>query len=497
MKRYFYLVLALLALMTAIGTACGGSGPSAPGADSTPATTDAPLTTPTAPADSTSATTDAPLATPTAPADSTPATTDAPLTTPTAPADSTSATTDAPPAIPTAPADSTPATTDAPLATPTAPADSTPATTDATLATPTAPADSTPAIAGTPLDTVYEGLLGAIPDTPEARASVFINDYALVRRIFASIILLPGPGDDEDAVAQFNTWLPPLFWPKEEADAPPVSWFGNHSFFGPVNHRNINFQYFAFDVRNMDQSIIAGPPRTALDVVRGRFDPQAADEALGTCSECPAPSREEHRGIPFYSWGEDYAGDADMKFAPPAFDSLGRGGRIAVLDEYVFRTLGASDMKALIDANRNEGRSLADVEEFRLLAGGMSRLGAYSMLLSDDVEVWGLEAESAEAGPRLRPYDAYAVGAGKDETGPYMALVLVHADDTSAEENVGLLRRTIEEGSSTWYDAPWSDFTDVDRLEIDAEGRVLMAKLRGGGLAKNPFQWWEVRDSLI
>ena len=47
-------------------------------------------------------------------------------------------------------------------------------------------------------------------------------------------------------------------------------------------------------------------------------------------------------------------------------------------------------MKALIDALRDEGPSLADFEEYRLLAAGMSRLGAYSMLLSDNT--FGLEA---------------------------------------------------------------------------------------------------------
>ena len=131
----------------------------------------------------------------------------------------------------------------------------------------------------------------------------------------------------------------------------------------------------------MDQSIVAAFALPAtLDVIRGRFDPQATDKALESCSECETPSREEYGGVSYYSWGEDYADNLQLRFAPPAFDEIGRGGRIAVLDEYVFRTLGASDMEALIDASLNEGASLADVEEFRLLAGGMSRLGAYTML---------------------------------------------------------------------------------------------------------------------
>ena len=154
-------------------------------------------------------------------------------------------------------------------------------------------------------------------------------------------------------------------------------------------------------------------------------------------------------------------------------------------------------MKALIDALRDEGPSLADFEEYRLLAAGMSRLGAYSMLLSDNT--FGLEAmvesylerpkaagedaakvRATFAGPgTLRPYQAFATGAGRDEDGPYMALALVHADSGPAEENVELLRRRIEEGSSSRTQKPWSDRIDVANLEVRSEGRLLLAKLRG------------------
>ena len=430
MRRYLYLVLALMVLVAAIGAACDGAGPSAPDATATPTMSETPVATPTALADPMPATAEAPAA--------------------------------------------------------------------------------------TPLDTVYETLLGIIPDTPETRMGVFIHDYTLVRQMFD--IPLPGPGDDEDSLEAYYDYYPPL-----------AKWGEIHPstmedvFFSPFNpDRSImaeNLQYLAFDVRNIDQILVTqtlGGPDPSEDVVRGRFDPQATDAALSACSDCPEPSREEHRGIPYYSWGEDYAINFDMKFAPPAFDQLGRGGRIAVLDEYVFRTNGTSEMKALIDAHLNEAPSLADVEEIRLLAGGMSKLRAYTMFLSDKVQLWGLselakrslqedapqadieamEQKLVESGPLLRPYDAYGVGAAKDEDGAYTALVLVHADDASAEENVGLLRRRIEEGSSVWYVITWSDFIDVDTLEIKAEGRLLLARLRGD-LAAISLAWVYQHDFLI
>ena len=258
-----------------------------------------------------------------------------------------------------------------------------------------------------------------------------------------------------------------------------------------------NIQHLAFDLRSMDQSITAGSPNAPLEVIRGRFDP-GCQQGPGVLLRVPSAQPRGAQGVPYYSWGEDYHVNPDARLAPPAFDDLGRGGRIAVLDEYLFRTLGTPEMTGLIDAHRKETTILADVEEFRLLAGGMSRLGAYTMLLSDDAEVWELDGlvrssmgedtppsdieklkqKMEESGPRLRPFDAYATGAGKDEDGPYMALALVHAGGDSAEENVGLLRRRLEEGRSVRFDAPWSEFFEVDASGIEAEGRVLLAKLR-------------------
>ena len=359
----------------------------------------------------------------------------------------------------------------------------------------------------------YEELLRAIPDTPENRSEVYIDDYALARRLF--VIPLPGPGDDEAALQEFYDWNPPL---GEDGDTVPVLQFGQTAFFSPLNYLSkgvaANIHHLAFDIRSMDQTIVAGPQDAKLDVTLGRFDPDATDEALRSCSECPTPEREEYGGVPYYSWGQDNGVDRDMILAPPAFDRLGRGGRIAVLDSYVFHTWATDEMKSLIDALRDERPSLADFEEYRLLAAGMSRLGAYAMLLSDNT--FGLEAmvesylewpdasndQAAEwrvkwAGPgALRPYLAFAMGAGKDEDGPYMALALVHADSRPAEENVDLLRRRIEKGSSSIHQTPWSDQIDVASLEIQSEDRLLLAKLRGP-ISRSYLDLLTFRDNLI
>ena len=61
---------------------------------------------------------------------------------------------------------------------PSPPFTTTPAVAPAAADTPTG------APAATLADTAYEGLLGTIPDTPELRREVYINDYALVRQMF-------------------------------------------------------------------------------------------------------------------------------------------------------------------------------------------------------------------------------------------------------------------------------------------------------------------------
>ena len=232
MRRYLHLVLALMVLVAAIGVACDGAEPSAPGATATPTSAQAPAATPTAMAAPTPTTAQAPAATPTATAAPMPTAADTPAATPTATA------------APMPTATDTPAATAAP--------------------TPTmAAADTAPA---NPQAAIYEALLATIPDTPETRNDVYIGDYALVRQIFAAIFPLPGPGDDEDAVVAFMSleWLPPLGTETQNVDYPWIlgtPGFLDQVIYGDSSYMKLiagNLQYLAFDVRSIDQSILAG-----------------------------------------------------------------------------------------------------------------------------------------------------------------------------------------------------------------------------------------------
>ena len=111
--------------------------------------------------------------------------------------------------------------------------------------------------------TVFEELLSVIPDTPEARAQVLINDYARVRQLFNIPMAPPDAGDEE-----LLEFLAPHFRNVEDtgmAQGPFIS--GYHKF---ARHSLRNRHHLAFDVRSVEQSVKAGTgyqPR--LDVARG------------------------------------------------------------------------------------------------------------------------------------------------------------------------------------------------------------------------------------
>lgn len=268
--------------------------------------------------------------------------------------------------------------------------------------------------------------------------------------------------------------------------------------------------------------MVAGATPRQIEVLRGRFDPEAFDCALSTClGECTPPDlQDKYQGVTFYSWGEDYEADLTNIFGAPALDQLGRGGRIAIQGRYVFRTLGTGEMTSTIDASQRNRSSLADREDYRLLAQGLSELGAYAVFLTDQSQGFeevlqalceGLgktfgERDCVRIGdqlqerePMLRRYQMLATGVGKDKEGAYTALVLVHADEASARDNAVLLRSRIAEGNSLrFHGLSWADFFDTSRVEVFIEDRVLLAKLRPTeGRRPVWIEWLFQQDPLL
>ena len=263
--------------------------------------------------------------------------------------------------------------------------------------------------------------------------------------------------------------------------------------------------YLGFDIGDMEQSILAGEPPYVLEVASGRIDPEATERSLSRCTECEEPKIHEHRGVEFYSWGDDLRPNLAKRLHPPAFDELGRGGRIAVLDSLVLRTLWTQGMRSLIDAYRNNRDSLADDPDLALAAGELQSLGVYSAILFGDVERFTtnpldsllsaeeqaqLEKMRAELGMEAEdtPDEFSALGAGvaKDADGFLTILVFVYEDADVANSNVQGLEEMLANGQSIATGQPWTEY--FPQSGVWSDGRALIARLR----TERPGIWLQV-----
>ncbi|MDA1188239.1 MAG: hypothetical protein O2854_00970 [Chloroflexi bacterium] len=340
--------------------------------------------------------------------------------------------------------------------------------------------------------TVLEEMLSTLPADPEFTTTVLsFNDYELMREVFGIAPLSSSPDvDADDLLDHLVLYVDPDAVSLGVLRGPMVSGFSRvvPEFWG---HRDI----IGYDFRDVTQSLSIGPS-LATSIVRGTFDSAESAAGIEGCSICEAPNIEIHNGTRFYSWREDEKVYPLDRFLPPAFDELGRGGRLLITDEYVFRTIRTADMEAIIDTvqGEGEGESLADVELFQQLARTMIELGSYSMYLSGvpmtlersiDMACPGTDEfcerrrrEEAAIGTKLAPYLGYAVGSARDAQGPFIAVVLVHADSGTSAENTDLLQARINDSTRWPYEGPWERVFNMDTSEFRADGVLMIAKLR-------------------
>jgi peptidoglycan/LPS O-acetylase OafA/YrhL len=332
-------------------------------------------------------------------------------------------------------------------------------------------------------------LLAQVPDTSDTRSWTVMNDYARFRAAFD--ISLPAADADEDRLFEYYRWL--LF--DEEGKGSglmPVDITGIRKFPPPLSETRTEL---GFTIADVDQDVWAGEagPDSAIQILRGRFDQGAIDSAVhsdplfGDLLEVTS-----HSGVDYYAWGGDSEASSDR--ASPV-RTLGRGNRLALRGDYLYWSLTTEGVEAMIDAGTGEGGSLADVDEFRLLAEGLDLLSTYTALFSDNTgyytaeevarRVAGRDAseqdveamrEVLEGQPQLLAYQAFASGGGVDADGPYTAVVLLNPDEEVALENARRLKDRIKEGTSWLGGQPFSEF--IDGVEILTDGRLVLATLR-------------------
>ena len=341
-------------------------------------------------------------------------------------------------------------------------------------------------------------LMTLIPLTEGSRIFVQINDYVRARE--AHNIDAPEENAGSEDLEQYMWEL------STKAGLAGGPWLSGFTGLTGEYIAQLEQKYLGFGVGDVERSILTIPPR-GFEAVSGRIDPEATESSLSRCTECEEPDIREHRGVEFYSWGEDFASDQDKVLQPPAFDNLGRGGRIAVLDSLVLRTVWTEGMRSLIDTYLGRRDSLADDPDLALAARQMDSLGVYSASLVGQVEaLWSQALLSQEEQDQLRKaraandergmdeYRVLGAGVAKDTEGFLTILVFVYENEDIAGRNVQAFKEKWEKGNSIVSSRPWKEY--FPQGEVWNDGRVLVARLR----TEKPTIWLQmvtVRESLI
>ena len=254
-----------------------------------------------------------------------------------------------------------------------------------------------------------------------------------------------------------------------------------------------------FTVKDVTESVVAGagPPRF-YQAVRGQFSQEDIENAAKTGPLNEHMEIMTHEGYEFYSWGEDFDIHLDWR---SGVRRLGRGHRLAYVDGFAIWILWSDGMKEMIDAYEGNIPSLADNEDYKLLAGALEDMDTVTAFFSSDsISISEFkdqfqdnfeelldkgqeqQVEEFENEPLLKPYLSFASGAGKDEQGAYLAIVLLNPDEGTAVANVDLLERRINESLMLPYlegDRKWTDGGHIESMEINSNGRLTVAKLYG------------------
>lgn len=390
-----------------------------------------------------------------------------------------------------------------------------PSATPSVAVEPTATAATTPA--DLPADAqsqapALESMLARIPDVPGARRSLLITDVVKMRS-FAGIEP-PGPQAGQEKVADYlrelarsSTTSPETILPREDA------WLaGMHDY----ALSSATLTSLGIDARNVDQVAVFSASTTpwatvSTEIVAGRYESGVIARRLEICLECRIPETIGYEGVEYWAWGGDMQQSLRDRLAPPAFDHLGRGGRIWAGDGFAVRTLTTAEMQAAIEAAVDKRLSLADDEAYVLAARALAELGAISAVFSSSgysapaLFAWlkqGLAApvvltdedglwQNLTTGPLLVPFEVVAAGTAIDRSERYAAVVLVHDTPEAASTNAQRLAERVRSGvlpfeiigregeAATSGPPRWSD--TIERSDVAVQGKVLIAKAYGIG----------------
>jgi hypothetical protein len=258
----------------------------------------------------------------------------------------------------------------------------------------------------------------------------------------------------------------------------------------------------------------AGPP-SEYQAVYGTFTAEDIETAAKTGPLQEYLEIKSHAGYEYYSWGEDMGIHMSPEWRSN-IRNLGRGHRLAYVDGFALWMIWTEGIENMIDAYAGNIPSLADREDYQLLATELEKMDTATAFFSADVlslaefierthehltDVEGSvfeEQDPLENEPLLKPFSSFVTGAGEDEDGRFMVIILANPDEKTAKANVSLLEARINESemyphitNPDWRNKKWTDDGAIESMEINSKGRLTIAKLYSEVLFRwKYFHYW-------
>jgi hypothetical protein len=265
---------------------------------------------------------------------------------------------------------------------------------------------------------------------------------------------------------------------------------------GPNDYSDEEWQRtLGFTQGDVEQTVyVPVPPPRLYQAVRGRFSQDDIDSAVHAGPMNEMLEVVSHGGREYYRWGEDFGINVTMR---SGVRPLGRGHRLALVDGFIFWILWTDGIQEMIDAHDGTAESLADIEDYRLLAGALAEMDTVTAFLSSESqsqsrvqEVYEDIIDDPANNERrqtlveeiqrpllLKPYQAMATGAGIDDKGYFMAIVLMNPSEVVARDNTALLEERLGEAKNVAAMREWSGL--IESMEIEVDGRLTLARLYG------------------
>jgi hypothetical protein len=265
---------------------------------------------------------------------------------------------------------------------------------------------------------------------------------------------------------------------------------------GPNDYSDEEWQRtLGFTQGDVEQTVyVPVPPPRLYQAVRGRFSQDDIDSAVHAGPMNEMLEVVSHGGREYYRWGEDFGINVTMR---SGVRPLGRGHRLALVDDFIFWVLWTDGIQEMIDAHDGTIKPLADIEDYRSLAGALAEMDTVTAFFSSESqsqsrvqEVYEDIIDDPANNERrqtlveeiqrpllLKPYQAMATGAGIDDKGYFMAIVLMNPSEVVARDNTALLEERLGEAKNVAAMREWSGL--IESMEIEVDGRLTLARLYG------------------